>query len=74
MAFDSHHSSRAFGYFALFKVTRRKGGTNSRRNQKTGYPPNPPANQITQFNRYFHIFFSFQTLHSPRLKHANDSY
>ena len=29
----------AFGYFALFKVTRRKGGTISSHNRKNGYAP-----------------------------------
>src|SRR5476649_17514 len=35
--------AKALGYFALFKVTRRKGGTNTRHPQKNGYPPNPPS-------------------------------
>jgi hypothetical protein len=33
--------ARAFGYFALFKVTRRKGGTLSRHYRSNGYVLNP---------------------------------
>ena len=32
--------AKAFGYFALFKVTRRKGGTLSSRYRSNGYVPN----------------------------------
>ncbi|WP_218585634.1 hypothetical protein, partial [Pseudomonas izuensis] len=31
--------ARAFGYFALFKVTRRKGETASRQYRRNGYAP-----------------------------------
>ena len=34
--------ARAFGYFALFKVTRRKGGTNIRHYPKNGHAPGKP--------------------------------
>ncbi|VVO55323.1 hypothetical protein PS874_00377 [Pseudomonas fluorescens] len=33
--------AKAFGYFALFKVTRRKGGTLSSRYRRNGYVPQP---------------------------------
>ena len=39
--------ARALGYLALFQVTRRKGGTNSRHDRRNGYshqPTNQPTN------------------------------
>jgi hypothetical protein len=33
--------ARALGYLGLFQVTRRKGGTNSRRYRRNGYVPHP---------------------------------
>ena len=33
--------AQALGYLALFQVTRRQGGTNSRRDRRNGYVPNP---------------------------------
>ncbi len=36
-------AARAFGYFGLFKVTRCKSETATRRTRSNGYAPKPPA-------------------------------
>ncbi|WP_414921786.1 hypothetical protein, partial [Pseudomonas sp. IT-P294] len=42
--------AQALGYLALLQVTRRQGGTNSRRYPSNGYVPNPNPNPKTFLN------------------------
>ncbi|AZD15684.1 hypothetical protein C4K25_2755 [Pseudomonas chlororaphis] len=58
---DRTLGARAFGYFGLFKVTRRKGETASSRDRSNGYVPRPRCKNEPLSRRYR----STGSVHSP---------
>jgi hypothetical protein len=60
--------AKAFGYFALFKVTRRKGGTNSSHYRRNGYTPN--LNRSRQTPQSGAATTAHTTPHAPAVQHG----
>ncbi|SEE52520.1 hypothetical protein SAMN04490194_2611 [Pseudomonas migulae] len=46
-----NEGAKAFGYLALFQVTRRQGGTNTRHHPNNGYPPKRETNALQLLTR-----------------------
>jgi hypothetical protein len=64
--------ARAFGYLALFQVTRRKGETNSRRDRRNGYVPQQESHRRSGSHREQAHSYSLIRVHQGNTHRLSD--